>query len=449
MIVILLIPIIFLGMPAGRGDDRGGQLAQLRQKYELGETSLGNVPPASATMNLLLLGLRGVACNVLWQQAIEQKEHKDWGGLRATTDSIILLQPHFRQVWEFQAWNLAYNVSAEWDGVIDRYHWVKEGAKFMIRGTEVNRNIPDLKYETGRMIGQKIGHSDEWKLFRKYFFHDPDDENYNVNLPPDDPENQKIGADSILNPELKDNYLVASDWYHKAVDLVAGRAGQEVRQQHRESPVLFYSRPYMAWIGRADALNREGIYDDSSRRAWEDAHRQWTVEFGTNTKFPTSAGNVVLEYNNEVLEALVKEDGDKFTKKQKQLVAKSMQDMINYRDWRERTDAERQHSMELAHQQLSDGKKAFTREQDLKKSFDLLQSGLKNMEDALRNYPNLAANNRELVEECVKAVIVYKNLHELLGMQMPENYPLKYLVEQHPAQLAEFQDLFQKTFGGN
>ena len=131
-IVLLLIPIILLGGPpepapvnptgAGRSEGSpGGYLAQKRVEYGLGESDLGNVDPASSTMNLLLLGFRGIATSMLWMDAQKQQRDKDWAGLRATTESIILLQPHFLKVWHFQGWNLAYNVSAEWDGVADRY----------------------------------------------------------------------------------------------------------------------------------------------------------------------------------------------------------------------------------------------------------------------------------------------------------------------------------------
>src|SRR5690606_1857990 len=97
-----------------------------------------DVDPSSATMNLVLLGLRGIAANALWHNANEQQKTKEWAKMRATVDSIILLQPHFARVWSFQGWNLAFNVSSVHDRVADRWYWVKEGGKFSMRGTERN-----------------------------------------------------------------------------------------------------------------------------------------------------------------------------------------------------------------------------------------------------------------------------------------------------------------------
>ncbi|MFO1023225.1 MAG: hypothetical protein U0903_21425 [Planctomycetales bacterium] len=141
IIVILLIPVIFLGRPSapgskGREPDAGGWLASLRSEYDLGEQSFGNVDPSSATMNLVLLGLRGPAANLLWMELDHYKDTKNWSRMLSTTNSIILLQPHFQKVWVFNGWNLAFNVSMEWDDVRDRYYWVKEGAKFFKLGTK-------------------------------------------------------------------------------------------------------------------------------------------------------------------------------------------------------------------------------------------------------------------------------------------------------------------------
>ena len=92
-IVVLSIPIIFLGMPSRGADGSGGKLAQLRGEYDLGEATLGKVDPSSATMNLVLLGFRGVASSMLWKQRIEQQENKDWAGSRP-----LLLGQRRRQV---------------------------------------------------------------------------------------------------------------------------------------------------------------------------------------------------------------------------------------------------------------------------------------------------------------------------------------------------------------
>ena len=143
-----------------------GRLATLRQKYDLGESNLGDVDPSSLTMNLVLLGLRGIAVNQLWIQMDEAKTAKDWIRMREATESIVKLQPHYEKVWDFNGWNLAWNTSAEWDAVPDRYHWVKEGAKFLIQGVSRNEKSTELRFRAATLFQKKIGIADEAKYFR-------------------------------------------------------------------------------------------------------------------------------------------------------------------------------------------------------------------------------------------------------------------------------------------
>ena len=178
-IILLLGPIVYLGFPAEQNaadSSSGGlgKLAQMRQQYDLGEATLGKVDPSSSAMNLVLLGLRGPAASVLHLKAIEYQEKKQWAKLKTTVDSIILLQPHYVQIWKFQGWNLAYNVSREWDKVDDRFYWVKEGIKFLKLGTDRNQTIPILFHNVGEVISSKMGISDEKKFFRVFFRQDPD-----------------------------------------------------------------------------------------------------------------------------------------------------------------------------------------------------------------------------------------------------------------------------------
>ncbi len=213
-IVLLLIPITWLGLPPEPKSRKnaqgspGGFLARERTRLGLGEGDLGNVDPASSTMNLLLLGFRGIATSMLWMDAQDQQRNKDWAALRATTESIILLQPHFLKVWNFQGWNLAYNVSAEWDAVADRYYWVKEGIKFFKKGCSRNEKYAELFWYTGDTTGKKIGRSDEWVQFRKFFRADPDVARFN-GLP--DPD---------VNREGIDNYMVARKWFQQCNETV-------------------------------------------------------------------------------------------------------------------------------------------------------------------------------------------------------------------------------------
>src|SRR5580700_8053625 len=288
VIVVLLVPIIILGRPAsGTGSSRDqGVLAHLRTKYDLGENQLGQVDPTSSAMNLVLLGFRGIAADLLWSQADENEQTKNWAELRANVDAIIMLQPHFVKVWQFQGWNLAYNVSAAWDLVADRYYWVKEGAKFLKQGCTINGKIAQLPYEQGRIVGTKVGRADEWQFFRKYFkFKDPNEDLY------------KGRPDPEVNPQSKDNYLAAKDLYSTANELET-----KYPQSISMLEVLFRSYPYRSQLSYPDALQREGTFDEVTRTGWQQAYHEWVDIFGQEM-FDSPAGKYKLEMNpREIVE---------------------------------------------------------------------------------------------------------------------------------------------------
>ena len=87
----------------------------MRASYGLSQAELGEIDPASETMKMATLGLRGVATNLLWTKANRYKKTESWDKLSATLNQIAKLQPNYITVWEFQAHNLSYNVSAEFD----------------------------------------------------------------------------------------------------------------------------------------------------------------------------------------------------------------------------------------------------------------------------------------------------------------------------------------------
>ena len=92
-IAVLLLPIAAISQPATAGKQGegspGGKLAQLRTEYRLAQAELGEIDPASETMKLATLGLRGVAVDILWYKAIDYQKKKDFTGLEMTVVGVI------------------------------------------------------------------------------------------------------------------------------------------------------------------------------------------------------------------------------------------------------------------------------------------------------------------------------------------------------------------------
>ena len=123
---VLLIPLSVLSQPADSSSP-GGLLAQMRAEEGLSQANLGEIDPTSETMRLATLGLKNVAVTLLWDRANYYKKVEDWTNLSATLEQMTKLQPNFYSVWDFQAHNLSYNISVEFDDYHDRYAWVIKG----------------------------------------------------------------------------------------------------------------------------------------------------------------------------------------------------------------------------------------------------------------------------------------------------------------------------------
>lgn len=280
-IALLLYPLYYLGQPATR-DSKGGRLAQIRAERGIAQSQLGDIDPASETMRLATLGLRGVAVALLWEKANEFKMKKDWENLSATVHQIIKLQPNFISVWEFQGHNLAYNVSVEFDDYRHRYEWVKRGTEFLVQGSQYNRDDPGLLWYIGWIVGQKFGRADEHKQFRRMF---AVDEDFHRSLK----ENGDVAIDSpdARGPEGRpDNWLVARLWFDKGISAI--RKGKSLR---RKSPLIYYSTTYMQRINHAMMIEEEGTLDEKAQFAWQRAFEDWK-RFG-DVLVPSSWGHNV------------------------------------------------------------------------------------------------------------------------------------------------------------
>ncbi|HEX6985083.1 MAG TPA: hypothetical protein VF170_06880 [Planctomycetaceae bacterium] len=442
-IVILLVPIIWLGMPAGRDETgrqtAGGRLAKLRESYELGETSLGNVDPSSSTMNLVLLGFRGVATNLLWQNAMEQRDRKQWAQLRGTVDSIIMLQPHYVKVWDFQGWNLAYNVSAEWDNVPDRYYWVKEGGKFYMRGTDRNARNPDLVFKTGTVLSHKIGRSDEWEYYRDYFLDDPDDESF--------PEGPDPGFNRGYDQgPFDDNYLAARDWFLEANEREETHGPQRIMMRE-----LFRSYPAHSYMEMGNILHREGEFGEKSRQAWADGFEAWTQEYG-GEEFPTRIGPVRLEVTKE-------EDFEEIARRNSELLGRTvtvrevkdqidfLQNTVNYRYWRTRSLAESQPGTAQAHLEIYEGRQLF-KASKLRQAEERIRSGLVQLEELFKNYPGFEQDDLA-VEEVLMAQLYLRAIYNLYKEPVPDDLPLRriWTANENGVRLPELMSQFRRETG--
>lgn len=265
IIVGLLLPNAMLSMPADQVVDNpdipgslrqegGGYLAQIRQENRLSNDQLGNLDPTSETLKLASLGLRVVAVAMLWTKANEYKKKEDWSNMIAAVDTIFRLQPHFISVWKFQAWNVSYNVSVEWDDYRDRYYWVMRGIETLQRGTKINNDDPILLWDTGWFVSHKIGKSDEKRQFRRLFKTDDDFH----------------GARPLSQ---RDNWYVGKIYYRQAEQVIDNFPNRVFKGTAR---VIFHATPGLNNFYQAMGMAGDNLLGEVTQRVWQVGEQEWS-----------------------------------------------------------------------------------------------------------------------------------------------------------------------------
>ncbi len=119
-----------------------------------------NVPPSLAFATVATGAFRGLLVDVLWIRADNLKEQGQFFDAKQLAEWITILQPRFATVWEFQAWNMAYNISVTIPATRpdQRWQWVKNGYELLRdKGIEKNPRSILLYRELARTFQHKIG----------------------------------------------------------------------------------------------------------------------------------------------------------------------------------------------------------------------------------------------------------------------------------------------------
>lgn len=132
-----------------------------RDRETLGLTRtavISNAPPVLAFTTVALGGFRGLIANALWIRTSQLQEDGKYFEAVQLADWITTLQPHFTQVWLYQAWNMAYNISVKFPNPEDRWLWVQRGLELLRdRGLAYNPNQALMYRELAWFYQHKMG----------------------------------------------------------------------------------------------------------------------------------------------------------------------------------------------------------------------------------------------------------------------------------------------------
>ena len=170
--LLLLLATVALLFAAGRV-----QQELNRDRDQLGLTrgsALTGAPPLLAFTTVALGGFRGLISNYLWIRANDLQLDDKFFEAAQLADWITALEPNFTQVWLFQAWNMAYNISVKFKengpgDYSDRWRWVERGIDLLRDdGLRYNPNDILIHRELAWFFQHKMGQNlDDANLYYK------------------------------------------------------------------------------------------------------------------------------------------------------------------------------------------------------------------------------------------------------------------------------------------
>ncbi len=121
---------------------------------------LMNAPPSLAFATVAMGAFRGFVVDVLWIRADRLKQEGKFFDAKQLAEWITILQPRFAKVWDFHAWNMAYNISVAIPNTkcAQRWRWVRNGYELLRdRGIPLNPQDISLYRSLGWIFWHKIG----------------------------------------------------------------------------------------------------------------------------------------------------------------------------------------------------------------------------------------------------------------------------------------------------
>lgn len=117
----------------------------------------GTDSPALSTLLVALGGSRGILAEVLWWRIGDLQRQNRYAELVPLTDLLVTLEPSSPDVWAYNAWNLAYNISVMHQDPAERWRWVRRGVGLLARALRHAPTSQTLLRQMGWFYEDKLG----------------------------------------------------------------------------------------------------------------------------------------------------------------------------------------------------------------------------------------------------------------------------------------------------
>ena len=156
-IVFLLIAAMFIGgaacMLPGMYQQRLDTGMDRLDTFRGEEVSSDLKLPTSA-----LFVFRSLAIDYLWIRADNLKNDGQFFDALYLSRAICALQPNLASIWDFQGWNMAYNISVELPTGAERWEWVRAGFELLRdQGLKYNPDSLRIHWSLAWIFQHKMG----------------------------------------------------------------------------------------------------------------------------------------------------------------------------------------------------------------------------------------------------------------------------------------------------
>ncbi|MDP6438139.1 MAG: hypothetical protein QGH74_00730 [Candidatus Brocadiia bacterium] len=153
-LVILTVTVAFLTAAGGRVEP----LYRMQTRHDLASAPVRGVTPGMVLATTALGAFRGIVVDIVWIRMEQLKQEGKFFEIVQLADLACRLSPNLGAVWDFNSWNMAYNVSVEIPDLNSRWPWVQKGIELLRdEGIPNNPTNPELYFSLARIYEHKIG----------------------------------------------------------------------------------------------------------------------------------------------------------------------------------------------------------------------------------------------------------------------------------------------------
>ncbi len=133
LIICFTATLLAAALLIGAGAQMDYINAKRHEMKLISNDALENAPPSLAFATVAMGAFRGLVVDILWMRADKLKMEGQFFDAKQLAEWITTLQPRFASVWDFHAWNMAYNISVAMpaEQPHERWRWVKNGYELL------------------------------------------------------------------------------------------------------------------------------------------------------------------------------------------------------------------------------------------------------------------------------------------------------------------------------